>query len=125
MPAKTENEPSPGEASTSEGTAGGPLPPLKPPPGRPAPPPPGPPPPPPPRPCAPPPPKVAPPPKPLPGKIHRPPLGPHRKGNSVDGDVDGESGSQKAKLKPFFWDKVVANSDQSMVWHEISAGSFQ
>ncbi|XP_020972858.1 formin-like protein 5 [Arachis ipaensis] len=30
----------------------------------------------------------------------------------------------KPKLKPFFWDKVNAKSDQAMVWHEISGGSF-
>ncbi|KAM1010137.1 hypothetical protein TB1_044777 [Malus domestica] len=128
MALKKENESAPGDATTSEAVAGGSVPPLKPPPGRqaPTPPePPGPPPPPPPRPKAPPPPKVAPPPKPLPGKSNRPPIGPHRKANSGgSGDMDAE-GSQKTKLKPFFWDKVNTNSDQSMVWHEISAGSFQ
>ncbi|KAM1492025.1 formin-like protein 3 [Malus sylvestris] len=128
MAMKKDNESAPGDATTSEAMAGGSIPPLKPPPGRQAPPPPeppGPPPPPPPRPKAPPPPKVAPPPKPLAGKINRPPIGPNRKANSGDsGDMDAE-GSQKTKLKPFFWDKVNANSDQSMVWHEISAGSFQ
>lgn len=36
-----------------------------------------------------------------------------------------ESDSSKAKLKPFFWDKVLANPDQSMVWHQIKSGSFQ
>ncbi|XP_023524700.1 LOW QUALITY PROTEIN: formin-like protein 5 [Cucurbita pepo subsp. pepo] len=36
-----------------------------------------------------------------------------------------ESGVPKAKLKPFFWDKVLANPDDSMVWHQIKAGSFQ
>ncbi|KAL1362893.1 hypothetical protein HN51_011102 [Arachis hypogaea] len=30
----------------------------------------------------------------------------------------------KPKLKPFFWDKVNAKSDQAMVWHKISGGSF-
>lgn len=47
--------------------------------------------------------------------------------NSASGDgddLDADSGA-KAKLKPFFWDKVLANPDQSMVWHEISGGSFQ
>ncbi|KAG2239185.1 hypothetical protein Bca52824_090045 [Brassica carinata] len=39
-------------------------------------------------------------------------------------DVDSETGAPKTKLKPFFWDKM-ANPDQKMVWHEISAGSFQ
>lgn len=46
-------------------------------------------------------------------------------GSSDGNDLDAESGAQKAKLKPFFWDKVPAKPDQSMVWHEISAGSFQ
>ncbi|KAL2247581.1 UNVERIFIED_CONTAM: Formin-like protein 5 [Sesamum indicum] len=36
-----------------------------------------------------------------------------------------EYSSNKAKLKPFFWDKVMANPDNSMVWHEIKSGSFQ
>ncbi|KAL4201710.1 hypothetical protein AMTRI_Chr02g259960 [Amborella trichopoda] len=31
----------------------------------------------------------------------------------------------KAKLKPFHWDKVLANPDHSMVWHQIRSGSFQ
>ncbi|KAK4750632.1 hypothetical protein SAY87_004114 [Trapa incisa] len=33
--------------------------------------------------------------------------------------------ASKAKLKPFFWDKVLATPDHSMVWHEIKSGSFQ
>ncbi|XP_071730196.1 formin-like protein 5 isoform X2 [Rutidosis leptorrhynchoides] len=36
-----------------------------------------------------------------------------------------EADASKAKLKPFFWDKVMANPDQSMVWHQIKSGSFQ
>ncbi|KAL1325404.1 hypothetical protein HN51_035477 [Arachis hypogaea] len=36
-----------------------------------------------------------------------------------------EADAPKAKLKPFFWDKVQANSDQSMVWNQIKSGSFQ
>ncbi|KAK4387002.1 Formin-like protein 5 [Sesamum angolense] len=36
-----------------------------------------------------------------------------------------EYSSNKTKLKPFFWDKVMANPDNSMVWHEIKSGSFQ
>jgi hypothetical protein len=130
---------------SSEGTGPGPLPPLKPPPGRsaplpPAPPsPPSPPPPPPPPPTTappapqpPPPPKVArpppAPPKAMPGKFQPSRLGPHYRASndsSEGGDLDSESGAPKTKLKPFFWDKVLANPDQSMVWHEISAGSFQ
>ncbi|XP_040379391.1 formin-like protein 18 [Oryza brachyantha] len=33
--------------------------------------------------------------------------------------------ASKAKLKPFFWDKVTANPNQTMVWDQIKAGSFQ
>ncbi|KAI3688565.1 hypothetical protein L2E82_46216 [Cichorium intybus] len=33
--------------------------------------------------------------------------------------------SSKAKLKPFFWDKVMAKPDQQMVWDKIRSGSFQ
>lgn len=36
-----------------------------------------------------------------------------------------DDGASKTKLKPFFWDKVLASPDQQMVWHEISSGSFQ
>ncbi|KAL5988105.1 hypothetical protein ACLOJK_035868 [Asimina triloba] len=36
-----------------------------------------------------------------------------------------ESDAPKTKLKPFFWDKVLASPDHSMVWDEISSGSFQ
>ncbi|CAN8324545.1 unnamed protein product [Cochlearia groenlandica] len=114
------------EASSSSG-----LPPLKLPPGRSAPPlAPAPAPPPPPQPPPPPPPKPQPPPPP---KIVRPPpappkgAAPKRQGHSSSGDasdVDSETGAPKTKLKPFFWDKM-ANPDQKMVWHEISAGSFQ
>ncbi|KAH9610961.1 hypothetical protein KSS87_002501 [Heliosperma pusillum] len=86
-------------------------PPPPPPPKKAGPPPPGPPPPPPPRKSgarAPPPPKVgATPPRP-------PPFG-------VKGSID----ASKTKLKPFFWDKVMANPDHAMVWDQIKAGSFQ
>ncbi|XP_074296681.1 formin-like protein 5 [Silene latifolia] len=96
-----------------------PPPPPKPPTGPPPPPPPkkagppspGPPPPPPPRKSgarAPPPPKAGvTPPRP-------PPFG-------VKGGID----ASKTKLKPFFWDKVMANPDHAMVWDQIKAGSFQ
>lgn len=113
------------EFSTADASSAG-LPPLKLPPGRSAPPPPAPPPQPPPAP----PPKPQPPPPP---KIARPPpappkgVAPKRQGHSSSGDasdVDSETGAPKTKLKPFFWDKM-ANPDQKMVWHEISAGSFQ
>ena len=133
-------------ALSSEGTGPVPLLHLKPPPGRsvtmslappspPAPPPPPPPPPPPIAPLAPkppPPPKVArappAPPKAMPGKYQPSPFGLNHRGSndsSEGGDLDGESGAPKTKLKPFFWDKVLANPDQSMVWHEINSGSFQ
>ncbi|XP_019443098.1 PREDICTED: formin-like protein 5 [Lupinus angustifolius] len=45
--------------------------------------------------------------------------------NNDGGDSEGEADAPKAKLKPFFWDKVQANSDQAMVWNQIKAGSFQ
>lgn len=112
-------------AETSSSSSSG-LPPLKLPPGRSAPCsaplPPQPPPPPPPKPQPPPPPKlVRPPPAPPKGAAPKPP----GRGSSGDGsDVDSEAGASKTKLKPFFWDKM-ANPDQKMVWHEISAGSFQ
>ncbi|KAL8462625.1 hypothetical protein ACS0TY_033603 [Phlomoides rotata] len=38
---------------------------------------------------------------------------------------ESEAGTSKTKLKPFFWDKVLANPDHSMVWHQIKSGSFQ
>lgn len=37
----------------------------------------------------------------------------------------GKNDAPKTKLKPFFWDKVLASPDHSMVWNEIRAGSFQ
>ncbi|KAF6163005.1 hypothetical protein GIB67_021154 [Kingdonia uniflora] len=46
------------------------------------------------------------------------------KANDVLGSKD-EAGAPKTKLKPFFWDKVAANSNNSMVWHQLNAGSFQ
>ncbi|KAL6975728.1 hypothetical protein U1Q18_024522 [Sarracenia purpurea var. burkii] len=115
------------QSQTSEGGACGTNHSLLPlPPGRTAPPPPPGPPPPPPKPPAPrppPPPKaVRPPPVPL-GKPSS-----RRQGRSSSGggdDLSAESDSQKTKLKPFFWDKVLANPDHSMVWHELKAGSFQ
>lgn len=125
------NDPSP----AAEGAEPVLFPPLKLPPGRSAPSPPAPrstqpPPPPPPAPHPQPPSKVGrpPPAPPKPGGRNQPSyLGPHRQGNndSKGCDLDGESEAPKTKLKPFFWDKVLANPDQSMVWHEISSGSFQ
>ncbi|KAF9609924.1 hypothetical protein IFM89_019290 [Coptis chinensis] len=53
------------------------------------------------------------------------PLGP-KSAACVDGPCPKvESEAQKSKLKPLFWDKVLAKPDQSMVWHQLSAGSFQ
>ncbi|CAI0550492.1 unnamed protein product [Linum tenue] len=119
------------------------LPPLKPPPGRPVtPPPPSPPPPPtapppppmaraplpprPPPPGPPPLPKPRPPPAPPKSKLNPSPLGPKQPNISPSSDPDStDDGAQKAKLKPFFWDKVMASPSRSMVWHEISGGSFQ
>ncbi|KAL5082069.1 hypothetical protein RYX36_010490 [Vicia faba] len=59
------------------------------------------------------------PPKPLEGRNLKSPLGP------LGTKDDEESDTPKPKLKPFFWDKVAANPDQAMVWHEIRSGSFQ
>ncbi|CAJ1956818.1 unnamed protein product [Sphenostylis stenocarpa] len=86
-------------------------------------------------------------PPPPPGKGPRPPPPPPLKGGGAGkpspppprngrgpprappgpGEEDGygEGYVPKAKLKPFFWDKVQANSDQAMVWNQLKAGSFQ
>ncbi|GFP86378.1 formin-like protein 5, partial [Phtheirospermum japonicum] len=83
-----------------------------------------PPPPPGPRPPPPPPGSGVPPPRPPPIGFKPPrPLnsGPQR----TSASIEEEAGSSKAKLKPFFWDKVLANPDHSMVWHQIKSGSFQ
>ncbi|CAL0332863.1 unnamed protein product [Lupinus luteus] len=104
--------------------SGGPPPPAPPPPRGGGPPPPRPPPPRGPR----------PPPLPKGGVGRPPPIGqkgacPLADGQNVTkndgGDSEGEVGAPKTKLKPFFWDKVQANSDQAMVWNQIKAGSFQ
>ncbi|KAL7102382.1 hypothetical protein ACP275_08G116900 [Erythranthe tilingii] len=116
-------------SEAAEGNADGKSAGLPLPPGRTAaaPPPPGPPPP-PPKPPAP----AAPPPPPRVGR--RPPnppvpspLGPHHRRSSTGeaSEVGDDSEAPKTKLKPFFWDKVLASPDHSMVWHEIKAGSFQ
>ncbi|XP_027348216.1 formin-like protein 3 [Abrus precatorius] len=111
------------ETKPSEGTGQVPAPPSgkpapSPPSGKSAPPPPGPPPP-PAAPRPPPPPRAAPPPappKPMGGRNQGPLRA--KEGSSSQSDAT------KPKLKPFFWDKVSATPDQSMVWHEINAGSF-
>ncbi|KAH0452989.1 hypothetical protein IEQ34_017313 [Dendrobium chrysotoxum] len=105
-----------------------PPPPLKPPPGKTPAPPPAPP---PPRPK----PKTAPPPPkggPLPprGSSCLPQENSSSYANSYPMQNDSskanvDTDSAKTKLKPFFWDKVMANPDQSMVWHQLKAGSFQ
>lgn len=126
------NKSSPSEPSSAEAASGldKKLPPeiQAPPPPTPQPPPPhskAPPPSPPPHPKAPLPPPIVPipPPKPIPGKKQPSPLGPHRQARSGRGEPDDQSG--KTKLKPLFWDKVLASPDHAIVWNEIRAGSFQ
>ncbi|XP_031404743.1 formin-like protein 5 [Punica granatum] len=57
-------------------------------------------------------------------KIARPlPVAPKTPGGGVSSEDDDDA--PKTKLKPFFWDKVLANPDHSMVWHQIKSGSFQ
>ncbi|KAJ6677750.1 FORMIN-RELATED [Salix viminalis] len=65
--------------------------------------------------------------KPPPGRPPAPPPPgpPPPPPNSSEGDDLDSEEAPKAKLKPFFWDKVVANRNHSMVWDEISSGSFQ
>ncbi|XAR56633.1 hypothetical protein NMG60_11037193 [Bertholletia excelsa] len=41
------------------------------------------------------------------------------------GGQGSEADGPKTKLKPFFWDKVLASPDNSMVWHQLKSGSFQ
>ncbi|XWS51946.1 hypothetical protein CRYUN_Cryun11dG0025400 [Craigia yunnanensis] len=65
---------------------------------------------------------------PLGSKMPRPPSVPQRTTNAISGEgsVSGDdANAPKAKLKPFFWDKVAANPDHSMVWNQIKSGSFQ
>ncbi|KAE8693422.1 Formin-like protein 5 [Hibiscus syriacus] len=135
-------------------TGSGGLPPLNPPPGKDAPQPPAPPdnaPPPPPSRCAgprppgpppppvppaakpgppPPPPKGGAPPPPPPKGGGAPRAPPPSLGSKVPrppalGRGVGGSGEAKAKLKPFFWDKVANTPEQGQVWNQIKAGSFQ
>ncbi|TVU32673.1 hypothetical protein EJB05_24416 [Eragrostis curvula] len=86
-----------------------------------------------------------PPPPPLPPKAPPPPPGPPKSSKSKlaqpspvgssrsEGSSAGEQTSEssetevnapRAKLRPFYWDKVLANPDQSMAWHDIKFGSF-
>ncbi|KAK6132964.1 hypothetical protein DH2020_033255 [Rehmannia glutinosa] len=141
-PGRTSSNPPPGKAAPAPAPPPPPAPappPPPPPPMRPSggprpPPPPGPPPPPPiragvkagPRPPPPPPGGGAPPPRPPPFGMKPPrnvPAGPHRPSTSTG--VEDSDANAKAKLKPFFWDKVSANPDDSMVWNQIKGGSFQ
>ncbi|XP_011048274.1 PREDICTED: formin-like protein 5 [Populus euphratica] len=70
------------------------------------------------------------PPPPMPSglKVPRPPLGSKHPSNTASSEgagMEDDADAPKAKLKPFFWDKVLANPDHSMVWHQIKSGSFQ
>uniref|UniRef100_A0A7N0RD56 Formin-like protein n=1 Tax=Kalanchoe fedtschenkoi TaxID=63787 RepID=A0A7N0RD56_KALFE len=58
----------------------------------------------------------------------RPPLGLSHSANATTGNkvgLDTEVDVPRTKLKPFFWDKVLASPDSSMVWNQIKSGSFQ
>ncbi|KAL7098658.1 hypothetical protein ACP275_09G031900 [Erythranthe tilingii] len=81
------------------------------------------------------PPKLKPAPPPLPAKTrglipsHKPPV--HPRENRYSSRTEdpakekiNENGEQM-KLKPLHWDKVTANADHSMVWNEITDGSFR
>ncbi|KAF3550286.1 hypothetical protein DY000_02001352 [Brassica cretica] len=60
-------------------------------------------------------------PRPPPPMSRGPKAPPASSGPASSGDDD----APKTKLKPFFWDKVQANPEQSMVWNDIRSGSFQ
>lgn len=69
-------------------------------------------------------------PPPPPGlKGPRPPppmsLGPKAPRSSSGTAKESDDDAPKTKLKPFFWDKVQANPEHSMVWNDIRSGSFQ
>ncbi|KAE8783876.1 Formin-like protein 11 [Hordeum vulgare] len=64
-----------------------------------------------------------PPPPTLPASSKTRPPPPMKSGNKADTDAD--SSEPKPKLKPFFWDKVTANANKSMVWDHLKSGSFQ
>ncbi|XP_035831760.1 formin-like protein 3 isoform X1 [Helianthus annuus] len=70
-----------------------------------------------------------PPPPPNPGgNTSGPPPPPRRLGASIRPPRRAgaePADASKAKLKPFFWDKVMAKPDQQMVWDKIKSGSFQ
>ncbi|XAR67492.1 hypothetical protein NMG60_11002266 [Bertholletia excelsa] len=78
-------------------------------------------------PCPPPPPRSGIPP-PRPPTMGLKPLQASPLGSYYPSDTSGEGSevnAPKTKLKPLFWDKVKANPDHSMVWHQIRSGSFQ
>lgn len=58
-------------------------------------------------------------PPPLPKFGLQPPGAPMGSGTKIN------TNSSRTKLKPFFWDKVLANPGHKMVWDQIKAGSFQ
>ncbi|KAL9255315.1 Formin-like protein, partial [Drosera capensis] len=60
------------------------------------------------------------PPPPMPGIP--PPRPPPSKAGTSSGDHVMDAA--QTKLKPFFWDKVLANPDHSMVWDQLKSGSF-
>ncbi|KAJ1277990.1 hypothetical protein BS78_04G045700 [Paspalum vaginatum] len=45
-------------------------------------------------------------------------------GEQTSESSEAEVNAPRAKLRPFYWDKVLANPDQSMAWHDIKFGSF-
>ncbi|CAI9088523.1 OLC1v1022864C1 [Oldenlandia corymbosa var. corymbosa] len=65
------------------------------------------------------------PPRPPPVGFKPPRPSSHGTNQSSSSNADDDADAPKTKLKPFFWDKVLANPDQSMVWHQIKSGSFQ
>ncbi|KAH1063327.1 hypothetical protein J1N35_028314 [Gossypium stocksii] len=70
----------------------------------------------------------SPPPVPPGPKVPKPPGVPqHSNAKSGDGSTaaGNDANTSKAKLKPFFWDKVAAKPNNAMVWDQIKAGSFQ
>ncbi|KAL2472902.1 formin-like protein 5 [Forsythia ovata] len=129
-PGRTDSlKPPPGNTAATAAPAPVPPPPLNPSFGAPRPPPPGPPPP-PPMPSGiktgPHPPPLPPRPPSLGSKPPRPsPLGQNHPSTATSTDEQQDAAGPKTKLKPFFWDKVLANPDHSMVWHQIKSGSFQ
>ncbi|CAL5023871.1 unnamed protein product [Urochloa decumbens] len=45
-------------------------------------------------------------------------------GEQTSESSEAEVNAPRAKLRPFYWDKVLANPGQSMAWHDIKFGSF-